>query len=92
MASYCAGSKRGVELALEGSEAALLPLVSEGVCVMDEVSVSASRPVLIAFSMLNALTAEDFRRGFDIRLLPTTVAVGGALSEGQPHSELFGIV
>jgi hypothetical protein len=42
--SFCAGSKRGVELALEGSDAALLPLVSEGVYVIDEASVLASKP------------------------------------------------
>jgi hypothetical protein len=42
--SFCAGSRRGVELALEGSDAALLPLVSEGVYVIEEVSVLASKP------------------------------------------------
>jgi hypothetical protein len=86
MTSFCAGSRRGVELALEGSDAALLTLVSEGVYVMEEVSVSMSRPALIAFSSENGFTAADFRLPFWIRLFPATVAVGGARSDGQAHS------
>lgn len=39
---FCAGSKRGVELALDRGEGSLLPLLSVGVRVIDEVSVSAS--------------------------------------------------
>jgi hypothetical protein len=62
--SFCAGSIRGVELALEGSDATLLPLVSEGVYVIEEASVSASRPALIAFSSENGFTAADFRLPF----------------------------
>lgn len=92
LVSFCAGSKRGVELALEGSEAALLPLVSEGVYVIEEVSVSASRPAPRALSRLKGLTAADFRLPFAIRLFPATVAVGGPRSEGQAHSEALGIV
>jgi hypothetical protein len=42
--SFCAGIKRGVELALDGSDAPLLLLVSEGVYAIDEVSVLASKP------------------------------------------------
>jgi hypothetical protein len=89
---FCAGSRRGVELALEGSDAALLPLVSEGAYVIDEVSVSASRPALIAFSNENEFTAADFLLPLEIRLFPATVAVGGARSDGQAHSEVLGIV
>jgi len=90
--SFCAGSKRGVELALEGSDAALLPLVSEGVYVMEEASVLASKPAWMAFSRLYGVTAADLRLPFWIRLFPATVAVGAALSEGQAHSDALGIV
>jgi hypothetical protein len=89
---FCDGSNRGVELALEGSDAALLPLVSDGVYVTEEVSVSASTPVLRAFSKVAGLSAVDFRLFFWTRLLPATVAAGAARSDGQAHSEVFGIV
>src|SRR5690348_7103783 len=47
--SFCVGSIRGVELALDGGEASLLALRSVGV-LYDDVSVSLSWLALIAFS------------------------------------------
>jgi hypothetical protein len=90
--SFCAGSKRGVELALDGSDAPLLLLVSEGVYVIDDDSVLASKPAWMAFSRLYGVGAADLRLLFVIRLFPATVAVGGARSEGQAHSDVLGIV
>ena len=90
VSSLCVGSMRGVELALEGGEASLLPLRSVGV-LYDDVSVSFSWLALIAFSNEPGWTAVDLRLGFEIRLLPATVA-DCARSEGQAHSEVLGMV
>jgi hypothetical protein len=46
----------------------------------------------MALSSDAALTAVDFRLGFWMRLLPVTAATGWARSDGQAHSEDFGIV
>lgn len=70
----------------------MLPLRSVGVRVLDEVSVSASWPALRAFSSDAVLIAVDLRLFFCIRLAPATEATDCARSEGQAHSEDFGIV
>jgi hypothetical protein len=81
-----------VELALDGGDASLLPLLSVGVRVYDDVSVSTSWPAFMAFSIEAALIAVDFRLLFCMRLFPETEATDWARSEGQAHSEDFGIV
>lgn len=48
------------ELALDGGDASLLPLISVDVRVQDEVSVSVSCIAFIAFSTEAILTAVDF--------------------------------
>lgn len=88
--SSCVGSRRGVELALEGGEASLLALRSVGV-LYDDVSVSLSWLALMAFSNDAECTVVDLRLGFEIRLLPAT-ATDCARSEGQAHSEVLGMV
>jgi hypothetical protein len=89
--SFCFGSIRGVELALDGGDASLLALLSVGVCVNDEVSVSASWLALMAFSREVGCIAVDFLLGFEIRLLPAT-ATDWARSDGHAHSEVLGMV
>lgn len=88
--SFCSGSMRGVELALEGGDAPLLALLSVGV-LYDDVSVSFSWLALMAFSNELGCIAVDFLLGFEIRLLPAT-DTDWARSDGQAHSEVFGIV
>lgn len=88
--SFCSGSMRGVELALEGGDAPLLALVSVGV-LYDDVSVSFSWLALMAFSNELGCIAVDLFLGFVIRLLPATDA-DWARSDGQAHSDVFGIV
>lgn len=82
-----------MELALDGGDASILPLISVGVCVNDEVSVSASWVAFKALSKEEGVIAVDFLLFFSTRLLPATVAVtGDASSDGQAHSDDFGIV
>jgi|SRR5690242_11324532 len=88
--SFCAGRIRGVELALERGDASLLALLSVRV-VCDDVSVSLSWLALMAFSNEVGCIAVDFRFDFETRLLPAT-ATDCARSDGQAHSEVFGMV
>lgn len=88
--SFCVGSMRGVELALDGGDASLLALLSVGVSY-DDVSVSLSWLALMAFSSDAGCTAVDLRLGFEIRLLPAT-ATDCVRSDGQAHSEVLGMV
>jgi hypothetical protein len=88
--SLSSGSMRGVELALEGGDAPLLALLSVGV-LYDDVSVSFSWLALMAFSNELGWIAVDFLLGFEIRLLPAT-DTDWARSDGQAHSDVFGIV
>ena len=87
--SFCSGSMRGVELALEGGDAPLLAL-SVGV-LYEDVSVSFSWLALIAFSNELGCMAVGFLLCFEIRLLPAT-DTDWARSDGQAHSDVFGIV
>lgn len=92
MESFCAESKRGVELALDGGDGALLPIVSEGVSTLKEVSFWVFRPAWMALSKQKRATAVDFCLLFEIRLLPITVAVGVSRSERQAQCETLEIL
>jgi hypothetical protein len=93
------GRMRGVELALDGAEASLLTLLSDGaneglvgvLAMKDEESFSISWLALMAFSSdAGVIELVNFRaRGFCTRLLvPAEDEVAGWVrSDGQAHSE-----
>lgn len=89
---FRSGSKRGVELALDGGDASLLGLPSVGVRVVEDVSVSGAWAICNAFSTEHGLTRADRLVFFWIRLLPATEAVVVVRFDGHAHSEDLGMV